>query len=248
MDDVIKFNGWSIPVKEQHFQQWLFDDMLTNYQEKPFNISVNFCDNFDCAIDIGANIGMMTTRYSNIFSKVIGFEPVDVNFRCLTKNTKHKDNIVIHKVGLGQTNSVVDIHNDQQYVNCGGWSINDFQNKKWQHYNKDTKLVSETILVKTLDSYNLKPDLIKIDTQSYELQVLKGAEQTIRKHKPIIQLEVEKLKTTQVLAHDITKIMKSFDYTPIKIIKKDWIFGPKENWSTLITNNKNQIIKKIDKK
>ena len=87
MDDVIKFNGWSIPVKEQHFQQWLFDDMLTNYQEKPFNISVNFCDNFDCAIDIGANIGMMTTRYSNIFSKVIGFEPVDVNFRCLTKNT-----------------------------------------------------------------------------------------------------------------------------------------------------------------
>ncbi len=45
--------------------------------------------------------------------------------------------------------------------------------------------------VKTLDSYNFEDvDVIKIDTEGYEFPVVLGAEQTIIKHKPIVQLEM----------------------------------------------------------
>ena len=255
--DINLYNGWSIPSKEQHFQQWLLPDITTNYQEQPFNISLGYCKKFDLAIDIGANIGMMTRRYSGLFDKVIAFEPVDINYKCLVRNVKDLDNVTTYDIGIGNEEKIIDIHNDKDYINSGGWSIVDFNNDEWQHYNKETKLLSESIIVKSLDSYNLKPDYIKIDTQNYELEVLKGAEKTIREHKPIIQLEVEKMKIREVLKHAITKLMKEFDYTPIKIIKKDWIFGSKSRFkyriidnSTIVTpvnSNKKNIKKRIKK-
>lgn len=252
-NDINLYNGWSIPSKEEHFQQWLLPDITTNYQEKPFNLSIGYCKKFNLAIDIGANIGMMTRRYSGLFDKVIAFEPVDINYKCLVRNVKDLDNVTTYDIGIGNEEKIIDIHNDEDYVNSGGWSIVDFNNDEWQHYNKDIKLLSQSITVKSLDSYNLKPDYIKIDTQNYELEVLKGAEKTIREYKPIIQLEVEKMKTREVLEHAVTKLMKEFDYNPIKIIKKDWIFGSKDDWNyriidTSTVNRKEKNIKKRIKK
>lgn len=40
-----------------------------------------------------------------------------------------------------------------------------------------------------LDSLNLHPDIIKIDTEGYELDVLRGLIQTIRKYRPYILIE-----------------------------------------------------------
>lgn len=245
-DDVNLYNGWTIPSKEQHFQQWLLPNKTTNYQDKPYFTSIDHCKNLNLAIDIGANIGMMTRRYAGVFKNVIAFEPVDINYQCLKDNTDDLDNVTAYDVGIGNEEKIIDIHNNEDYVNSGGWSIVDFNNNEWQHYNKEIKLLSQSITVKTLDSYNLKPDYIKIDTQNYELEVLKGAEKTIRENKPIIQLEVEKMKTRDVLEHAVTKLMKEFDYNPIKIIKKDWIFGSKDDWSyriidTSTVNRKKKI-------
>lgn len=46
------------------------------------------------------------------------------------------------------------------------------------------------IKIKTLDSYMFKKiDLIKIDTEGFEFEVLKGGEASIKKYKPIIIFE-----------------------------------------------------------
>ena len=47
-----------------------------------------------------------------------------------------------------------------------------------------------TTSVITLDSLGLAPDVIKIDTEGWERQVLKGALQTLRDHLPAILIEV----------------------------------------------------------
>ena len=47
------------------------------------------------------------------------------------------------------------------------------------------------VKTKTLDSYEFtQVDFIKIDVESFELKVLQGAENTIRKHKPVMYIEM----------------------------------------------------------
>ncbi len=42
---------------------------------------------------------------------------------------------------------------------------------------------------RTLDSYKLKPDIMKIDVEGFELEVLDGAIKTIKKYHPKIIIE-----------------------------------------------------------
>ena len=51
------------------------------------------------------------------------------------------------------------------------------------------KIAKIAIDVKTLDSFNLQPDFIKIDVEGFEYQVLLGSEKTINDHRPILLIE-----------------------------------------------------------
>ena len=63
-------------------------------------------------------------------------------------------------------------------------------NGSWKKY------PTSKIEMVTLDSYNFKKvDIIKIDVEGYELQVLKGAKKTIKKHTPVVQCELRETHT-----------------------------------------------------
>ena len=222
-EHLIQFAGWHLPPKEKHFQRWLKNWRETDYQENAYNNSLEFVKHSKIAIDVGANIGMMTRRYAKRFQEVHAFEPVLVNNTCLRHNCDDLDNVKIYNCALGEDEAEIQIYNKEQYDNSGGWSMKDYQNKDWIHYKDDTDLISETVKVVKLDSLNLSPDFIKVDTQHFELPVLKGAEKTIQENKPILQLELDK----GVLGDPIRDYIKSLGYKVCKQIKKDWIFGPK---------------------
>ena len=42
--------------------------------------------------------------------------------------------------------------------------------------------------IKTIDSFDIPMDFLKIDTEGYEANILRGAAETIKKHKPIIAM------------------------------------------------------------
>lgn len=66
-----------------------------------------------------------------------------------------------------------------------------------------TKYTLHTVTVNTLDSYKFENvDIIKVDVEGYEFPVLKGAEQTIRNCRPVVQLEMVETQA------------KHFGYTP----------------------------------
>src|SRR6056300_855451 len=58
------------------------------------------------------------------------------------------------------------------------------------------------------DIYTGTPSLMKIDVEGHELKVLKGAEETIKKHKPAILIEIHDFSED----HDVHKFMMSLGY------------------------------------
>ncbi|WP_425993153.1 FkbM family methyltransferase [Brevundimonas sp. TWP2-3-2] len=54
----------------------------------------------------------------------------------------------------------------------------------------DFEVVTMEIPVITIDSLNLVPGVIKIDVQGFEMQALRGMAETIRRHRPVILLEL----------------------------------------------------------
>jgi FkbM family methyltransferase len=148
---------------------------VTDYQKNKLNIALGFVKNFTTAIDGGANYGIMSYNLNSKFSKIYAFE-VDTPVRdCLKKNVEkfQLDNVVVCDCGLSDKEELV--------------ALNYLKNTFGTYINKE---VSGTNICKTLDSFGLEEvGFIKLDCEGYEPYILKGAEQTIKKYRPVILME-----------------------------------------------------------
>ncbi|MFZ4856697.1 MAG: FkbM family methyltransferase [Desulfuromonadaceae bacterium] len=131
------------------------------------------------AIDVGANRGLYTYALSKIFNKVEAFEPVPEYFDALTKSKP--GNVSLHNIGLSDKGGVLEINIPKD--NYGeSPSFIDFGNDS----------IKKTVPIKLLDEYQFSDvSFIKIDVEGYESFVIRGAEQTIRKDKPVLLVEIE---------------------------------------------------------
>jgi FkbM family methyltransferase len=148
---------------------------VLDYQKDKLDLALGFVKNFITAIDAGASYGIMSYNLNKKFSKIYAFE-VDTPVReCLKKNVEkfQLDNVVVCDCGLSDREEFV--------------SLNYLKNTFCTHINKE---VSGTNICKTLDSFELtEVGFIKLDCEGYEPYILKGAEQTIKKYKPVILME-----------------------------------------------------------
>ena len=87
-----------------------------------------------------------------------------------------------------------------------------YKNYDFPNFIQRTINKTETVKVTTLDSMDVQPDFIKIDTQGSEYEILEGAKNTIEKHKPILLLELwvnEAYENTQLLPK-VWMMLKSY--------------------------------------
>jgi FkbM family methyltransferase len=208
--------GWCFPDIDQHFLKHVDQFPIANYQQTTIDAAYRHVKKFDCVIDVGANIGLFSVRFSKEFNQVISFEPTSINFECLQENISTLNNIKTYKLGLGEVESTEIISLPAESNNCGAFSIIDFNNHPGD-------VLTETVTINTLDSYNLKPDLIKIDVQGFDLNVLKGSINTINTYKPIIISEIENIKKR----YEFFDFFESVDYELAESIKRDYIWRPK---------------------
>lgn len=206
------YRGWHFPNLDTHFKGHVEDWPINSYQQNVLDAALRYVKNFNVAIDVGANIGLQTVRLSTKFSKVFSFEPTSLNYNCLLENTKNLKNVSIYNCGLGEFVKEEKISLPEASNNCGAFSIKDF-------INSSLPLISEDIKIKTLDSFGYSPNLIKIDTQGYELQVLKGAIETL-KSKPVLIIESETKKDK----NEISSFLNNFNYRLVESIRKDMIW------------------------
>lgn len=132
------------------------------------------------AIDVGANIGNHTLAFAAHFSRVDAFEPHPDTYKLLSFNTSRITNVYTHPVGVGAEQAKQTMSECEANYGCSSAVImyDDAQTYEIEIMKLDDYLP---------DVQNLK--LIKIDVEGMEYAVLKGAEQLIIKHQPVIAFE-----------------------------------------------------------
>ena len=138
-------------------------------------------------LDVGGNIGWNALMFSE-YAPVHTFEPLyhPVISKNIAQNTTLHP-ITLHPMGLSERKQVLPIFlpkRDGSVCNYGGSSLAPPTATSHEKVGVDVEL-------DTLDAvYTGTPSLIKLDVELHELEVLKGAEHTIRKHLPSMYVEI----------------------------------------------------------
>ena len=131
------------------------------------------------AVDIGANIGNHALYFSDYFRRVHCFEPNPRTFKVLALNAELASNITCFNVGISDSDRVA--HMSTPSGNVGHAPVSE-----------SADAASCAIVLRTLDSLMDTQDsvrLIKIDVEGHEYPALRGAEQTIGGHRPVVLFE-----------------------------------------------------------
>lgn len=128
--------------------------------------------------DVGANIGTFTRRFQDTLGRpfIHAFEPGPNCFRQLQRNCSDIPDITLNNFGLGaQTGELVFEENEQSVMSS-------FLEPGPDHWGSVLRKVK--VPVCTIDDYCKNKsieriDILKSDTQGYDLQVFRGAERII---------------------------------------------------------------------
>lgn len=162
--------------------------------EKDFFYFLSLLKSDRDALDIGANIGIMSTKLAHRISGATlhAFEPVPDNLHALKRISKFfgVKNIEIHPVALG---------NEQGEIEMVLPEVNSVKKQGLSHVvHEDITEFNEghkfTVPLYRLDDFPAIQDAdlqaIKIDVENFEYQVFLGAEKIINKSKPYIYCEL----------------------------------------------------------
>jgi FkbM family methyltransferase len=124
-------------------------------------------------VDVGANVGVHSVRAASWDMKVYAFEPNPLNLALLKRNVEINGlpmNILPYALGA----KTEKVH----------LSPNAALSRIIEKDGMDVEM-------RTLDSFELPGvDLLKVDVEGYELEVLKGAKNTLEKFRPVIMIEM----------------------------------------------------------
>ena len=200
-------NYW-MPTSDDHFERLINKRIKKGgppeYQDDVRDEAYKYVTDFNIAIDVGANVGLWAKPLSKKFNRVFAYEPLEQVYSCLERNV-NPAKVDINKFALGSTNNKVNMVYD--HINTGGSYV--------------SEVGTGSIDIKRMDDLNLpKFGLLKIDCERHELEVLKGAIETILKYKPIIVCE-QQADTDECAG----LFLKSYGAREITNVRKDYIFG-----------------------
>ena len=157
-------------------------------------------------LDIGANIGTHSLRFSRTFDHVLSFEPNPLVIDRLRRNValNEASNIAVHHVGLGDASADLELFAPVGTNQGLGTFLTTDQ----------YDLPLERIGVSRIEAGDAyvgshapgRIDAIKCDVQGFEVQVFAGLQEIIRRDRPIVWVEVGSGAHTQ--ADDIAALIE----------------------------------------
>lgn len=173
-------------------------------------------------VNVGAHIGSVCMASAKHVSRITAFEPVKSNFDHLNlhKNLNSANHMTTHNLALSDSNCESKIvFNPQNTGGCHVVSDYEIANsiRHAQNHIKDTVQCVPMDSIQFDDSI----EILLVDIEGHEEKFIKGAEQTIKKYKPVIIIELwtdekrkhENMKTTQ---SEMIQKITSFGYNTVK--------------------------------
>jgi FkbM family methyltransferase len=140
-------------------------------------------------LDVGANAGTHSLAFARHFEQVHSFEPnpqLWAQFHC-NVSLNGFENIVLHKVGLGERNAELPFH----MIEKRNYGLGTFSTV--EQYDQPLKRVGICTVVNGDDylrAHNVGAiDAMKVDVQGFEPLVLRGLAATLRRSRPLVWFE-----------------------------------------------------------
>jgi FkbM family methyltransferase len=172
------------------------------------------------AVQAGANLGLFPKRLSEVFETVYTFEPDPELFEVTCQNAPAR-NIVKFQAALGETRGLV-----------GTCRIR--RDGKPNHHEGITHVVPGGVLpTLRIDDLGLRVcDLIYLDIEGSELDALRGAQETLRRCRPVVAVEINKnLKFVGLTEEQVTGFIHDRGYRFVLNVGSDRAFVPVE-WAS----------------
>lgn len=174
------------------------------YEKYELSLFQSVCKASKRIIDVGGNIGLYTCIAAKAGCNVDVFEPVEENQKYLIGNVERnnlKDKVTIHADAVGAKKGYAKLYIAAKNIGTHSLSSDAAASTK---YNKVNVVTLDSVFAKTKNPI----DALKIDVEGYDGYVLDGAAKLIKKHKPILFIEL-------VPSH-----LKGAQYSPKKFIKQ----------------------------
>jgi len=184
---------------------------IKNNYEAELKLVKRFISAGTDSIDIGVYRGVYSYEMAKYSEIVHAFEPNPVMFKDIEKNLKKIiKNIKLYNIALSNKEGVVSLNvpirnknynkkNYEEYFQMGRASIHTDNNL--------SEIESFDVETQKLDSFDFvnRISFIKIDVEGHEFEVVKGAENIIKKNKPVLLVEI-------VQEHTKTKVIDTIYY------------------------------------
>ncbi|MBB1284676.1 FkbM family methyltransferase [Flavisolibacter sp. BT320] len=168
--------------------------------------------------DVGANIGEYTLALGKKFhlANIYSFEPNLASFKTLLKTTEGYDNIKPVNLGVGKGCCKEKIYSYS--TNPASEHASVFKDVLTDIHRADNFVSQEIDIIDLTTFCHSKSikfiDLLKIDTEGYEMEVLKGAESLIRNRQiGIIQFEFNEMNViSKVFLKDFYQLLRDYKF------------------------------------
>jgi FkbM family methyltransferase len=206
----------------ERFREWI------NWDKRVY---LSFVRRGDVVLDVGANVGTHAVFLSHLVraeGRVLAFEPLAPNVDALMETIRRRSrisNISVFRTAVGNPGTT----REEVLIRAPGDDLTQASLRpqgagSWQG---QTSVREYKVSLTSLDAegeVQALPsiDFIKIDVEGGELDVWKGAAQTIRRHHPLVYCEVyEKWATSfGYTPGDLLAFARSLGYTGGRVVSK----------------------------
>jgi len=210
-----QINGFWVPSNDAQIKDWRKKG--TPYvQDRCLNSFIKYCSRnkvtLNNVLDVGAWCGTWSLAMQKFATNINSFEPNNIHYECLQKNLKEFKNIKTFNHAVGSKNSSIKLSEESSTQN--------------------TRVIDEegNVPIRTIDSLGLENvDMIKIDVEGLEMEVLKGATDTLNNVK---YLMIELNNNSKKYGSSNIEIEKHLSNLGFRVLIKTWpdiVYRKKKN-------------------
>jgi FkbM family methyltransferase len=163
-----------------HFSEWLASNT---------SLFMPYIKPGDIIVDVGANLGFTTLIFSKLtgeHGEVNSFEPGGRMYSKLSAMVARNqlNNVRLHNMGCGEKQDVLTLTIPESSGNSSLRPTEDVKGQTVRTENVNIHRLDDILIGKNAIA------LIKIDTEGFEIEVLRGAEVIIQRCRPVIYIEL----------------------------------------------------------